>query len=136
VLEADGATLRYVNAGHNPPFLLRGGAEPVALEPTGRPLGLLPGAGYEERRMALAPSDLLFVYTDGLTEAENAAEEPFGETRLVAALGAAARNGVDGVLRHVEEAAARFRGATEAADDATLLAIRFQTPHPASPPGS
>jgi serine phosphatase RsbU (regulator of sigma subunit) len=136
VLEADGATLRYVNAGHNPPFLLRGGAEPVALEPTGRPLGLLPGAGYEERRMALVPSDLLFVYTDGLTEAENAAEEPFGETRLVAALGAAARNGVDGVLRHVEEAAARFRGATEAADDATLLAIRFQTPHPASPPGS
>jgi serine phosphatase RsbU (regulator of sigma subunit) len=127
VLEPDGATLRYVNAGHNPPFLLRADAEPVALEATGRPLGLLPGGGYEERRVALAPADLLFLYTDGLTEAENASEEPFGEARLVAALRAAARDGVDGVLRHVEEAAARFRGVTDAADDATLLAIRFGT---------
>jgi sigma-B regulation protein RsbU (phosphoserine phosphatase) len=127
VLERGGQALRYVNAGHNPPFLLRAGAEPVTLGPTGRPLGLLPGGGYEEERVALAPADLLFLYTDGLTEAENAAEEPFGEARLVAALREAARDGVDGVLRHVEEAAARFRGATEAADDATLLAIRFGT---------
>jgi sigma-B regulation protein RsbU (phosphoserine phosphatase) len=127
VLECGGEALRYVNAGHNPPFLLRAGAEPVTLGPTGRPLGLLPGGGYEEERVALAPADLLFLYTDGLTEAENAAEEPFGEARLVAALREAARDGVDGVLRHVEEAAARFRGATEAADDATLLAIRFGT---------
>jgi len=127
VLEPDGATLRYVNAGHNPPFLLQAGAEPVALEPTGRPLGLLPGGGYEEERVSLGVHDLLFLYTDGLTEAENAAGEPFGEGRVVAALREAARDHVDRVLHHVEEVAERFRGATEAADDATLLAIRFGT---------
>jgi serine phosphatase RsbU (regulator of sigma subunit) len=127
VLEPGGTALRYVNAGHNPPFLLSAGAEPVALEPTGRPLGLLPGGGYEERRVALAPADLLFLYTDGLTDAENAVEEPFGEARLVAALREAARDDVGGVLQRVEEAAARFRGATEADDDVTMLAIRFGT---------
>jgi len=125
VLEPGGQTLRYVNAGQNPPFLLRAGADPAALESTGRPLGLLPGGGYEERRIALAPRDLLFLYTDGLTEAENASGEPFGEARLVAALRDAARDDVNAVLRRVEQAAGSFRGPAEAADDATLLAIRF-----------
>src|SRR5262249_30216355 len=63
----DGALprLRYVNAGHNAPYLVRAGGGLEALESTGRPLGLLPGGGYEEGRVPLAPGDVLVLFTDG-----------------------------------------------------------------------
>jgi len=73
--------MRYLNAGHNPPFLLRARALET-LEPSGRPLGMLPGVTYVEGSLDLEPGDLLVVYSDGLVEARNAAEEDFGVERL------------------------------------------------------
>jgi hypothetical protein len=73
--------IRYLNAGHNPPFLLRKrGVE--TLDPSARPLGMLPGATYVEGSAELEPGDLLVIYSDGLTDAQNAAGEDFGSERL------------------------------------------------------
>jgi sigma-B regulation protein RsbU (phosphoserine phosphatase) len=87
--------LRYVNAGHNPPYLLRpaaSGAQPpgtAAAQPEirelsigGTVLGLFPQMSYEEATVDLQSGDVLVAFTDGVTEALNTAEEEFGEERL------------------------------------------------------
>ena len=76
--------LRYVNAGHNPPYLFRsiGSSEIEELSTGGTVLGLLPQASYEEATLNLRPGDVLVAFTDGVTEALNPKEEEFGEERL------------------------------------------------------
>jgi serine phosphatase RsbU (regulator of sigma subunit) len=116
--------LRYVNAGHNPPLLLRrvGGVE--RLESTGRPLGLLPGGGYEERQLALRPGDVAVLFTDGVLDMENEAGEAFGAPRLQALL--EEKGGPDGDHwpARVAEALLAWRGTKEPADDATIVVLR------------
>jgi serine phosphatase RsbU (regulator of sigma subunit) len=75
--------LRYVNAGHNPPYLLRG-TEVLELPAGGTVVGLFPQMAYEEASLNLRPGDLLVAFTDGVTEALSPAEEEFGEDRLKA----------------------------------------------------
>jgi serine phosphatase RsbU (regulator of sigma subunit) len=117
--------LRYVNAGHESPFLLRRDGRLERLDPTGRPVGLLPGGGFTERRVPVEPGDRLFLYTDGLVDAENEAGAPFGLDRLESLL---AREGdaaeARSLLARLEGAYQEHRGGTEAADDATLLLLR------------
>jgi serine phosphatase RsbU (regulator of sigma subunit) len=117
--------LRYVNAGHNSQFVLRkqGGFERLAS--TGRPLGLIAGAGYEEITLPLDDGDVLFFYTDGLLEAENEAGEFLGTERLESALESSPATDVDTILAHVEDAVRAFRGTAELFDDATMMALRF-----------
>lgn len=124
ILEKDGRQLRYVNAGHNPQFVIRnrGGIEP--LTSTGLPIALYAGHGYEEARVTLEHGDLLFFYTDGLVEAENADGEMFGADRLQALLADAQARDIDAILTHVEERVRAFRGAVEPLDDATMMALR------------
>ncbi|MGH9718962.1 MAG: SpoIIE family protein phosphatase, partial [Bryobacteraceae bacterium] len=75
--------LRYVNAGHNPPYLLRAvNAEIQELSTGGTVIGLFPQMRYEEAAIDLNPGDLLVAFTDGLPEALNPSDEEFGEERL------------------------------------------------------
>ena len=74
--------LRYVNAGHNPPYILRAGGTIEELPAGGTVIGLFPRANYEEVALDLYPGDLLIAFTDGVPEALNPAEEEFGEDRL------------------------------------------------------
>jgi serine phosphatase RsbU (regulator of sigma subunit) len=117
--------LRYVNAGHNSQFVLRkqGGFERLAS--TGRPLGLIAGAGYEQVSLPLDEGDVLFFYTDGMLEAENEAGEFLGTERLESALASSPATDVDTILAHVEAAVRTFRGSAELSDDATMMALRF-----------
>ena len=117
--------LRYVNAGHNPQFLLRADGGVERLASTGLPVGLLPGRGFEERHVAVEPGDLLFLYTDGAVEAPNEDGEFFDADRLQQALVAASAEGIDEVLVSVERAIRAFRGEADPADDATMLALRL-----------
>lgn len=116
------AYLAYVNAGHNPPYLLRG-AEVQRLSGGGVPLGLFAEASYELQKARLQPGDVLVCYTDGVTEAMSPQQEEFGEQRLLDALrncsGRAAAEIVDGVRAAVGE---HTRGAAQH-DDLTLLAL-------------
>jgi serine phosphatase RsbU (regulator of sigma subunit) len=117
--------LRYVNAGHNPQFLLRADGGIERLDSTGLPVGLLPGRGFEERHVQVEPGDLLFLYTDGAVEAPNESGEFFDADRLQQALVAASAEGIDEVLVSVERAIRAFRGQADPADDATMLALRL-----------
>jgi sigma-B regulation protein RsbU (phosphoserine phosphatase) len=117
--------LRYVNAGHNPQFLLRANGGVERLASTGLPVGLLPGRGFEERHVLVEPGDLLFLYTDGAVEAPNEDGEFFDADRLQQALVTASAEGIDEVLVSVERAVRAFRGEAEPADDATMLALRL-----------
>jgi sigma-B regulation protein RsbU (phosphoserine phosphatase) len=85
--------LRYVNAGHNPPYLLRSGSLPAAtanlartqveeLSIGGTVLGLFPEMSYQEGTVDLRPGDVLVAFTDGVTEALNSSDQEFGEDRL------------------------------------------------------
>ena len=121
ILEPATRRLRYVNAGHNPQFVLR--AEGLAKMPaTGLPVGLLSGRGYSEESVQLSKGDFLFLYTDGCVEAENKRGEMFGMDRLETLLTASAKS-LD-PLKHVEEGIAEFRGGSEPSDDATLMTVR------------
>ena len=124
ILEKDGRRLRYVNAGHNPQFLIRdrGGIEP--LSSTGLPIALYSGHGYREEQIDVEHGDLLFFYTDGLVEAENAQGDMFGAERLQGLLAAAQARDIDAILLHVEERVRTFRGGVEPLDDATMMALR------------
>jgi sigma-B regulation protein RsbU (phosphoserine phosphatase) len=125
ILETDGGVLRYVNAGHNPQFVLRGSSAVAPMGSTGMPIALYAGHGYTESRIELAPGDLLFFYTDGLVEAENERGEMFGAERLQALLESERAASVDALLHLVEARIAAFRGDAEPFDDATLMALRI-----------
>ena len=74
--------LNYVNAGHNPPLLRRASGDVEVLGATGTVVGILPSARFEASSVMIEPGDVLALYTDGVTEAEDASGEPFGEIRL------------------------------------------------------
>ncbi|MEA2604018.1 MAG: phosphoserine phosphatase RsbU/P [Acidobacteriota bacterium] len=82
VLEPATGRLRYTNAGHNPGLIVRAGGEVEELGPTGIPLGLLPNAPYRTAEATLGPGDLLVLYTDGIAEAVNPADEEYGLERI------------------------------------------------------
>jgi sigma-B regulation protein RsbU (phosphoserine phosphatase) len=82
VLEPETGLLRYTNAGHNPPLVVRAGGGIEELPPTGVPLGLLPAARYTAGEVALSPGDTLVLYTDGLVEALDPGGEEYGLERL------------------------------------------------------
>jgi serine phosphatase RsbU (regulator of sigma subunit) len=124
VLDGPAGRMRYVNAGHNAPFVLRTDGSSSLLESTGRPLGLLPGGAYEERSVALGDGDCLFLYTDGVIDTENQAGEAFGLERLRDLIVRERQGGLEGMLARVEEAVRAYRGASEPQDDATLVVLR------------
>src|SRR5262249_57487136 len=86
VLEPESGKMRYVSAGHNPAILLRRSGSIDRVGSTGVPLGLLPDATWREESLELDPGDLLALYTDGVTEAVNEADEEFGWNRLCGAV--------------------------------------------------
>jgi sigma-B regulation protein RsbU (phosphoserine phosphatase) len=122
------STLRYVNAGHLPPMLVHrehdGSFSIERLEDGGLVLGILPGAFYLQGEVAVDPGDLLVMFSDGITEAENTTGEDFGETRLLAAIcnnwDAATGDLCDAVRSDLRS----FLGGLDPQDDQTLMIIR------------
>jgi serine phosphatase RsbU (regulator of sigma subunit) len=81
VLEPENASLRFANAGHDPPYLQRRG-EAEELRARGMPLGLMSGMGYEEKEIVLDAGEVALFYSDGLVEAHDPKGEMFGFPRL------------------------------------------------------
>ena len=119
-------TLTYVNAGHNPPLLRRAGGLIEALDVGGLILGFMGEVNYEQATVALAPGDLLLLYTDGVSEAMNAAEEEFGETRLRAFMEQHNGHPPAEALTLLEREVLQFHGHAALEDDFTLLWARVQ----------
>jgi serine phosphatase RsbU (regulator of sigma subunit) len=81
ILDPNSGHLVYANAGHDPPYMRRGG-EAQELRARGMPLGLMPGVGYEEKETVLEAGEAAFFYSDGLVEAHDPKGEMFGFPRL------------------------------------------------------
>jgi serine phosphatase RsbU (regulator of sigma subunit) len=132
VLDMASGELTYVNAGHTPPLLLRSGSGAERLQSGGIALGMFEGSAFETGRVLLQLDDLLAIYSDGITEAENPKGEPFDEAGLETVLTAERRNNVAATCAAVVRAVERHRADTRLADDLTLLLLRRSTvPAPA-----
>lgn len=124
VFEPESRRLRYVNAGHNAPAVLRAGAPPIRLSGGGPVIGLLADASYREECVQLAPGDLVVAFTDGISEAMNAADEEWTEDRLIAAaITASTQSPRDLIATLVAGADAHAAGAPQF-DDMTLVVAR------------
>ena len=124
VLDWKNGVLIYSNAGHNPPLLLRADGRVEALTEGGVALGVLPDARYEECPIAIGVGDVLVLYTDGVSEAENDAKEQFGEARIEALMRAHAHETADEILKAIVDAVTTWAGERGPTDDLTLLVVR------------
>jgi phosphoserine phosphatase RsbU/P len=131
MLDTKTGVLTYVNAGHLAPFVLHasGGIEPVYDKPA-MPLAVRAGTAYQERTVTLLPDDTVFVFSDGVTEAMNAADELYGNERLQADLCAASALKPEEMVRAIKVKVDVFTGDAPQSDDVTILALQWQ---PAGP---
>jgi sigma-B regulation protein RsbU (phosphoserine phosphatase) len=129
VLDLRNGRLRYSNAGHNPPLLLRLGHEPqwMALPP-GLVLGGMEEAVYQTRELILSPGDRLLLYTDGVTEAMDASATLYAEARLLDQARAAGPGGTEALVTQVLESVRRFSAGAPQSDDITMLALTYRGP--------
>jgi len=123
-LTPETGVLHFCNAGHNPALLVRADGSVEALEATGLPLGLLPFGEYEIGEKRLLPGDTLAVYTDGLTEANNPADEEFGQKRLEASLREGRALPLDDLAERLFADLERFAAGQPYGDDRTLVMAR------------
>jgi len=123
-LDSGSGELTYVNAGHNAGLLVRADGQVERLESSGLPVGLLPGSTYRAAKVELLPGDLLCLYSDGITESESAADEEFGEDRLIELLRSVAREPVRTILQRVDQEVTAFTDGQPQGDDQTLVLLR------------
>ena len=128
ILNVETGILSYVNAGHNPTYLLKRDGDLSPLHGSGIAVGFTAKAAYREHSLALSPGDRLFLYTDGVTEAFSATRELFGEERLEEVLRRGAALPLRDWMESVLDAVDRFAAGAEPSDDITCLALDF---HPA-----
>ena len=124
MLDLQSGELRFANAGHNPPYHLRGDVVTPVTVSKGHPLGLRANSKYETGELKLAPGDTIYLYTDGVTEASNRNDELFTEQRLEAVLRGAAGYHTRAIVEAVTEAVRKFADGALQSDDITAMAIR------------
>ena len=122
VLDLNAGRLRYCNAGHNPPMILTDAIRMLPVEPN-LPLGIINGTNFVEQETAFNYDDAIFLYTDGLSEAENAAQEQFGEARIESALHGRKRS--EEHMENIEHQVSLFVGNAPQSDDLTMLFIHY-----------
>ncbi|HUI54199.1 MAG TPA: SpoIIE family protein phosphatase [Bryobacteraceae bacterium] len=115
--------LVYTNGGHNAPMLIRG-EEVLRLEIGGPPVGLFRASKYEQAELDLRPGDLLILFTDGVSEAENPAEEEWGEEALVKAVRGCSGLPPSEMIASIMQAADAFASGAPQHDDITLVVAR------------
>lgn len=132
-LEPVSGAVRYVNAGHGDCLLLREDGKIEKLESTGLPLGMMApemlemlNKGYEEKNLILNPGDLLALYSDGVTEAYDEAENEWGDQRLVNCLRPLIKGSSATIVNEVFVAVDEFAGKAPQHDDITLMIIKRQ----------
>jgi len=119
--------LCYTNGGHNPPIVLRSGGDESYLDGPGElVVGIMEGSRYSTRSLVLEPGDGLFLYTDGVTEAMNEADEIFSTDRLLDVLVSCRGKTVSDITACVGGAIDDFCKDTPQYDDITMMALRYE----------
>ncbi len=126
VFDSGSGVFKYCNGGHNPPRLVHKGGEVVAL-PTTRDLalGVLGGHAFNHETLQLEAGDMLFFYTDGVTEAEGPGFEELGEKRLDSLLATLDAAACDDVTSRVLDTVREFAAGNPQSDDITCVALRY-----------
>jgi len=126
LIDLSSGKCQFSNGGHNPPFVLRKNGEVERLPLTnGCAVGIMPDMDFGEDVFTMCPGETLFIYTDGVTEAENPAEELFGEERLVAELHRIHGGSCTQILKSMREILRSYAAGAEQSDDVTMLALRL-----------
>jgi phosphoserine phosphatase RsbU/P len=123
IFDEDTGILRYTNAGHLPPILIRKG-EASLLAVDGMVVGAFPFAQYGESSIVLESGDILLLYTDGISEPQNDYDEMFGEDRLIEVVKKNAHLSDTGIINAVMDAVNQWTGSPELQDDMTMLIAR------------
>jgi sigma-B regulation protein RsbU (phosphoserine phosphatase) len=121
--EAGPRRLRYVNAGHNPPMLFRS-EELLRLETGGPVVGMFRGACYEEAEIQLESGDAIVMFTDGISESMNAADDEWGEEELALAARESLERPAAETIARIMQAADRFAAGAPQHDDMTLVVMK------------
>jgi phosphoserine phosphatase RsbU/P len=125
VLDKDSGCLRLAQAGHPAPILLRRNGPPEPLGDGGFPLGMLPDRSYDALEYHVEKGDRLFLCSDGVLECTNSAGEEFGQHRLMEVLNKHRQSSLETLLHSLQSTMHQWAGATEFADDVTLLALEL-----------
>jgi len=126
ILDLEIGELKYINAGHNFPILIDENITIKRLNTTGPALGLMGNANYEEVVIGISNNDLLFLFTDGLSERMNDTNELFGEDRIIRTISGSLKSGSDQIVKEIEEAASLYSSKSEEADDTTFMAVKIR----------
>jgi len=125
VLNPATGELRFANAGHNPPIVVRASGETIMLEGGGPVLGIVPFAPYKEERVQLNKGDMLVLYSDGVTEANNPDYEEYGEERFMKVLAEHRTEPATTIVQAVTKSLFEFTSGAAQADDITLSVARL-----------
>ncbi len=128
ILEPDTGRMRYVNAGHNPPYLISSqkGKPFDRLRATGMALGVMEDSVWNQKMARFSPGDVLLLYTDGITEAQNLSGQFYGEHRLQGVLRSLGSRPAEEILEMLLEDLRQFTGGVPQQDDVTLIVVRRQ----------
>ena len=127
VMDCRTGELDYCNAGHNAPVLkTKAGWQLLDVKPN-LPLGIEPSFEFTAQTVQIQRDDILFLYTDGLTEAENSKHEQYGEQRMMQTLSTMATNRPQELVAHLQSDVEQFVNGAPQSDDLTMLAIRYQS---------
>jgi sigma-B regulation protein RsbU (phosphoserine phosphatase) len=124
IYEASTGACRWINCGHTDGTVVRADGSVEMLPCSGMALGLFPARIYDEQSFALRDGDLLAIYSDGVTDAQNEAEEEFGSERLVGVLTRHAADPAREVVNRVFDAIDSFAGNASQFDDITMLVLK------------
>lgn len=126
-LDATTGRLLYVNAGHNPPFVIRGNGEPaqfIPLPPTGPAIGLVEEPEFKVGSITVGDGEIVALYTDGIVESRSSSGEEFGEERLKEILRSSSEKPVAQITQNVRSRLREYMGRSTPDDDATLIVCR------------
>lgn len=130
ILDLETGVLKICNAGHNPPILIHPGGEVSFLEfKTQLFVGVIEDNAYEDEEITLEKGTKLFLYTDGVTEAENTEKVLYGEDKLIGTLSAQAASNVRTTVDVIVESISDHVKDAEASDDLTILIIQYEPNH-------
>jgi sigma-B regulation protein RsbU (phosphoserine phosphatase) len=126
ILNTKTGDIRFANAGHNPPLIMDAQGIRYLKPKPGFVLGPMPDTIFETERLALNPGDTLFLYTDGVTEAENEEQKLYGEPELKNALHRAPRKDLADLIHFIRREVTRHANGTPQSDDVTMVAIKYR----------
>ncbi len=125
VLDSEKRRLKYVNAGHNPPFVVKkSSGEVILLRASGIAMGVMDDVSLEEREIKLDSDDIVVFYTDGITEAIDRGNEQFGEARLIETINQNADLPVKDLIDRVKDDVFAFAQGQPQYDDFTLVILK------------